>query len=304
MKKILSDRSRPVGWGQGLVRRTLSARCLAILGALLAVAAPLAAQAGGEGPEGGSSSPATLSWGHAHNDYLHPRPLLDALDRGFGSVEVDVHLVGQELLVAHDAEDVDSLRTLEGLYLAPLREWISRNDGVVHEGTPPLILLIDIKTDAEATYARLHPLLRRYADILTIHAGDRAVPGPVVAVISGNRPRSAMLAAPVRFAAFDGRLSDLDESANLPPSFMPLVSENWARVSDWDGQGAVPQGLRDELGRLAASAHAQGRRLRFWATPDRPEVWSLLLEAGVDLINTDDLDGLRDFMLDRDGGPE
>src|SRR5436190_1820266 len=30
---------------------------------------------------------------HAHNDYLHTRPLLDALDQGFCSVEADIHLV-------------------------------------------------------------------------------------------------------------------------------------------------------------------------------------------------------------------
>lgn len=34
---------------------------------------------------------------HAHNDYEHARPLLDALDHGFTSVEADVWLVDGEL---------------------------------------------------------------------------------------------------------------------------------------------------------------------------------------------------------------
>lgn len=38
---------------------------------------------------------------HAHDDYEHKRPLFDALDRGFCSVEADVHLVDGQLLVAH-----------------------------------------------------------------------------------------------------------------------------------------------------------------------------------------------------------
>ena len=46
----------------------------------------------------------------------------------------------------------------------------------------------------------------------------------------------------------------------------------------------------------AATATAQGRRLRLWGTPDRPAVWELLRESGVDLINTDDLTGLRAFL--------
>ena len=43
-----------------------------------------------------------LTKAHAHNDYEHNRPLYDALDHGFTSVESDVWLVDGELLVAHD----------------------------------------------------------------------------------------------------------------------------------------------------------------------------------------------------------
>lgn len=248
-------------------------------------------------PAGSAAQAPALERAHAHNDYLHARPLLDALASGFNSVEVDIHLVDDELLVAHDREDVDPTRTLEALYLAPLRGWVAEHDGTVHPDAPPLLLLIDIKSDAEATYARLHPLLRRYADILTMHAGDLEVEGPVVAVISGNRPRSALLAAPIRFAAFDGRLADLQESASLSPAFMPLVSQDWAEVSDWDGEGAPPAALLRELLRLTERAHSQGRRIRFWGTPDVPAVWRILREADVDLINTDDLTGLRAFLI-------
>src|SRR5256885_4523438 len=54
---------------------------------------------------------------HAHNDYEHPRPLLDALDCGFLSVEADVFLVNGQLLVAHDREKTSPQRTLQSLYL-------------------------------------------------------------------------------------------------------------------------------------------------------------------------------------------
>ncbi|MEQ9407329.1 MAG: hypothetical protein RIK87_06360 [Fuerstiella sp.] len=43
-------------------------------------------------------------------------------------------------------------------------------------------------------------------------------------------------------------------------------------------------------------AHAADRRVRFWATPDKPAVWQALNKAGVDLINTDDLSGLAKFL--------
>lgn len=39
-----------------------------------------------------------------------------------------------------------------------------------------------------------------------------------------------------------------------------------------------------------------GRLRRFWNTPNRPGVWRVLREAGVDVIGTDDLLALRRFL--------
>ena len=58
---------------------------------------------------------------HAHNDYEHTHPLFDALDHGFASVEADIHLVDGQLLVAHSRSEVNPERTLQALYLDPLR---------------------------------------------------------------------------------------------------------------------------------------------------------------------------------------
>jgi uncharacterized lipoprotein YddW (UPF0748 family) len=55
-------------------------------------------------------------------------------------------------------------------------------------------------------------------------------------------------------------------------------------------------GDRDKLADVIAQAHQKGRRVRFWATPDHPAVWAVLHKAGVDLINTDDLEGLSEFL--------
>ncbi len=289
-------------------RETHRATALALLLMLVCgygAARPAAAQ---PAPAQPSTEQATaLERAHAHNDYEHARPLLGALEAGFNSVEVDIYLVDGELLVAHELDEVEPQRTLEGLYLAPLRHYAQTHDGAIdaegieggsiHAGRPPLLLLIDVKSEAEPTYARLRVLLRRYADILTLHAGAATVEGAVTVVLSGERARTAMLAEQIRFAAFDGRLPDLEASAGLPSSFMPLVSAPWSAVSKWDGEGEAPPELRGEVARLAGLAHRQGRRLRFWGTPEREAVWRVLLEAGVDLIGTDDVEGLRAFLL-------
>jgi hypothetical protein len=73
---------------------------------------------------------------------------------------------------------------------------------------------------------------------------------------------------------------------------MPLVSDNWNIHFSWKGEGSIPAAEKTKLKTLVGRAHAENRRIRFWATPDKKDVWRELLEAGVDLINTDDLAGL------------
>lgn len=278
---------------------TTRRRALTAFGAALAgtVALPGAVALAGEPTYG----PSPLWRAHAHNDYEHPRPLLDALDHRFGSVEADIYLVGDQLLVAHDPEDLDPARTLESLYLDTLAARVKANHGCVYRGyRRPLQLLIDIKTEGASTYLELDRHLRRYRGLFTTYAHGRVHPGPVTAVISGDRAaRVPMEAHSVRRAFYDGRLADLGTSA--PASFVPLISDNWTRDFTWLGVGAFPAAERAKLNGIVSAAHARGQRVRFWATPDaagpaRDALWGELLAAGVDHLNTDDLTGLEAFL--------
>jgi hypothetical protein len=109
-----------------------------------------------------------LANAHAHNDYAHKRPLFDALERGFTSVEADIFLTDKgELLVGHERRELRPERTLEKLYLKPLRRRARANKGQVYPGGPAFYLLIDIKTDGKKTYAVLNKLLAKYADVFS-----------------------------------------------------------------------------------------------------------------------------------------
>lgn len=236
----------------------------------------------------------TVQQTHAHNDYEHPRPLLDALDQGFASVEADVYLVDGQLLVAHDLADVTPTRTLSGLYLEPLRKRVDERGGSVHGDEQTFLLLIDIKSDGEKTYRALDELLTNFNDVLT-HVSDSGIQKrAVVAIVSGNRAMKQIEADPSRFVGIDGRLSDLD--SDRPAHLMPLISDHWGRNFKWKGEGTMPESERAKLTKLIEAAHAKGRKIRFWATPDRESIWKVLKKAGVDLINTDNLVGLSAFV--------
>ncbi len=242
---------------------------------------------------------APLERAHAHNDYEHARPLLDALDQGFGSVEADIFLVEGRLLVAHDRGQVRPERTLETLYLDPLSERVRANGGRVFREGPTFWLLIDFKSEGVATWRVLEALLERYRSMLTVFEADATHTNAVTVVISGNAPREALLAGGKRLAALDGRVPDLDD--NPSRHRVPWVSASWSSQFQWRGEGAPPAGEATKLRGLVERAHAQGRRIRFWGTPDVEGVWQAQWVAGVDWINTDRLAALAGFIRSQRG---
>ncbi|GAA1367462.1 phosphatidylinositol-specific phospholipase C/glycerophosphodiester phosphodiesterase family protein [Streptomyces beijiangensis] len=249
--------------------------------------------------------PRPLRRAHAHNDYEHEHPLFDALSHGFTSVEADIYLVDGQLLVSHDRVDLDPTRTLESLYLDPLLARVKANHGSVYRGYHhPVQLLVDIKEDGDAAYRELDRRLRPYRRMLSTYANGRVTLGAVTPVISGDRAaRVPMEAQKVRHAFYDGRLEDLDTA--VPASFIPLISTNWTTSFSWLGVGQFPAAEREKLHTIVSTAHARRQRVRFWATPDlagpdRDAVWTELLAAGVDQLNTDDLAGLERFLRTHD----
>lgn len=235
----------------------------------------------------------------AHNDYEHKNPLFDALANGFTAIEADVHLINGELYVTHDAPVlVENVRTLKELYLDPLLRHIKNNKGQVYAGyNSPIYLMIDIKTDGEATYDILRKQLIDYSVILSSLHDVTTIPKPVRIIISGNRPVKTIEEDTIQLAGVDGRLPDLDKNYNT--RFMPFISEAYSKILFWDGTGSIPEKEFEILKSVSGEVHHQGKKFRLWAAPENKNTWKALLDAGVDYICTDDLEKTKLFLLDK-----
>lgn len=242
--------------------------------------------------------PSPVRRAHAHNDYEHPRPLLDALDQGFTSVEADIFLTDDGLLVAHSPRDLKPERSLVKLYLDPLRARVKANGGKVHPNGPQFYLLIDVKTQPKETCTKLVKVLEQYSDILSVTRDGKFEPKAVTVVVSGACDREVIGKPTVRYAGIDGRRGDLDSDA--PANLIPWISASWGEVFRWRGDGPMPDAERMKLKELVGKAHKHGRMVRFYATPEKEELWKELLAADVDLLNTDKLADLRKFLLAND----
>lgn len=243
---------------------------------------------------GQSTPPKPLVNAHAHNDYAHDRPLLDALDYGFTSIEADVFLVDGELLVAHYLKDVQKERTLDSLYLKPLWERFEKNQGSIYADKTPITLLVDIKNQGPATYAVLHEQLERYSKMLSATRDGVHSPGAITVIVSDDRPIEQIKSSNPRLVGIDGRIADLKSDSDA--SLFPLISDNWQLQFKYRGKGDFSADEKTKLQDIVKQAHTKGRRVRFWATAESEQLWSELRKANVDLIGTDNLEKLSNYL--------
>src|SRR5579859_6487104 len=211
---------------------------------------------------------------HAHNDYEHARPLKEALENGFLSVEDDVHLRNGTLVVAHNFTTSHS-PSFERLYLRPLDSLLRIHNGFVYANEQKtFFLMIDIKTEAEATYIALSKLFDKYQSL-----NCNAVNCPVKIFLSGERPLSTMAREGYAGVGIDGRPDDLGKG--YASDLMPVISDTYKNWSGWNGNSAPAGKDLQRIRELAQRVHAEGKRLRLWAIPDNEVGWGALLNAGV-----------------------
>lgn len=258
---------------------------------------PLSATVGTPDPSTAASTTLPLSNAYAHNDYWHKRPLFDALDNGYTHIEVDIFRIGNEFIVSHFFPVFGSGRTLERLYLQPLYQHIIHNNGNVYKDYDrPVVLMIDIKMNGNSTYRALRLLLEKYRSILTSYDNGIITERQVTVVLSGSKPYDEIRKENRRLAFIDEDLRNIIHSKDNN-SISPVASCRFGSLLKWNGDGPIPAADRTKLCSFVRVAHSQGKKVRLWATPEREEVWRILLDCGIDLINTDKLADLRKFLL-------
>ena len=228
---------------------------------------------------------------YAHNDYLNPRPLEEALELGYQGVEADYFVLDGELLLSHEPEDIDPEFSLQSVYLDPLRERIAALGSVYGDGTV-FQLNIESKEDGPDTYEALHRVLEEYREILTVVEDGTVTPGPIQVVLVGWHPPLEDLAAqPVRYVAVQMHYKDLPKNhTEIPGHLLKMVTVNYEDSFRWRGEGPVSDRVRDRLAEMVTARDAvDGRIIRAYEVTYHDEVYRVLLEAGFDLIGTKNL---------------
>lgn len=232
----------------------------------------------------------------SHNDYDNLNPLYDAISNGCVHIEIDVYYVNGNLFVAHDFPDTLKSKTIESLYLNPLREILTENQGELFKHfSSELYIMIDIKNDGKNTYQKLKQIFMPYKDYISRVENGEFKKGLLRIFVSGNKPIDDILRDDIQIIGFDGRLENLDKDYSSEIS--PIVSDYWFNITNWDGISQITNQEFEKLKNYASKVHSQNKKARLWGAPDNINAWKIQKETGIDLINTDKLAELRQFLI-------
>ena len=216
---------------------------------------------------------------HSHNDYEQEIPLQKALDNGFGSIEIDVYLFDDKVVISHDSFDLDKKPSLTDLYLKPLAKQLAGTD---HH----LYLLVDIKEYKPNILVRLHEAIDNYPDLFTIKDYRKS---NLTVILSGDIPREEIINTNVLpYFFIDGRLEHVGKQYDS--ELMPLISMNFSHQILWGGKQDLSKKQKNKLRSIIQGVKAEGKMIRFWKTRDTKLSWQVLIGLGVDMIGVDDLD--------------
>jgi alkaline phosphatase len=236
---------------------------------------------------GAAYSQETSSIIFSHNDYLQEKPFETAYNLSVGFVEADVFLRDDNLMVAHTAIEIGKERTLDKLYLDPIRNKIQNNSGTIYpDATRKLTLMIDLKTEGIPTLNAIVEHLKNYPEIISCKR--------LTIAISGNVPDTSQWKTFPTYISFDGRPNKIYSPKHLQR--VSFISNSFSTYSTWNGKGKIPNADLKKITEVVASVHAQGKKIRFWGAPDVPNCWEVFLQLGIEILGTDKINELYTYL--------
>ena len=218
---------------------------------------------------------------HSHNDYLQDKPLLSALNAKANSIEIDVFLQNKQLFVAHTKTEIVKENTLENLYLLPLQRYLNENT-IRYD----FHFMIDIKSESISTLNKIQLILQKYPEVFN-KVG-------VKVIISGNRPNPKTYNDYADFIYFDGRTPR--DARGHAGERVAMISQNLSKFTHWRGDGEISIADKNKLKQFIEDCHQQNKHVRLWNTGDTKIMYRFLYDMGVDYINTDSPQSLRNFL--------
>ncbi len=222
---------------------------------------------------------------HSHNDYEQKLPFDSAYNLGFDSIEADLYVKDGEIFVAHDYDKIKTERTFRNLYLNPLLSKIKANNGYPYTNKKHLTIMLDLKKEGRDIIKALSEQLKPYKSELK----------NVKIVLSGDMPTPTEFKNYDKMFFFDGRKdfvytkSEFRRVAFVSASFLDFGKY-------WAGKNPISNETFQKIDLFVQEMHIKGKMVRLWGTPNTILGFETLQKLNVDIIGTDDLELLSNYL--------
>jgi hypothetical protein len=214
-------------------------------------------------------------------DHNRKRPLFEALDAGFKGIALTVE-------VNKTGELMCGKKSFSETYLAPLKARIDQNNGWIYaDKIEEFIVVVDFKSDSNQTYASFSKAIAPYYDILTSFEANKRIKKAVKIIVTGNVPRKEILNTEKRYCTLDEPINKLNNDIDAMHISMSTI--NFKKIFDWKGEGSMPNMQYHGYTTYIKLAHKLGRTVRVKNIPENANAIGILSEAGVDLIEINDI---------------
>jgi len=249
----------------------------------------------------------SLPIAHSHNDYLQKRPLYEAIELGFGSIEIDICLTNKkELKVAHIPWFLGRKKDIEELYFAPIAKMIEEKDPRFNYNSQfPLNLLIDFKKNADSTYKYLKVVFIKYEKYITQYCKGKVVyEGPLVINITGNQPWNALMRDSITYALMDGPIWLTDPNINERGfydidtnrlKFMGRAANDYQSLMAFKKHFKNDEEFYKSVKSNIKIYNDHGLMTRFHGVPNNEKAWMMIAKCGTNWFNVDKLKRFKEF---------
>lgn len=215
------------------------------------------------------------------DDHNRKKPLFEAIEAGFAGVviEVEVNKTGDLMC---------GKKSFSELYLKPLKTRIEQNNGWVYpDKVEEFIIVVDFKTDSNATYSSFIKTLVPFHALITSYDAGKRTKKAIKIILTGNVPTKEITKSEKRFCTLDEPINKL--KSELDALTVSLATINFKKIFDWKGEGSMPNMQYHGYTTYIKLAHKIGRSVRVKNIPENANAIGILSEAGVDLIEIKDI---------------
>lgn len=164
-----------------------------------------------------------------------------------------------------------------------------------------LYLWVDVKTGAEETWAAVKSALEplREKGYLTTLGSGVVKRGAVTVIGTGNTPMDQVIKETERDYFVDGPLLALKEQG-ITKEMSPIASCDLPAVVGTVGPDGLNATQMEMVRDVVKTAGERGIKTRFWDMPGWPvgkrdKVWQQVVDAGIYLLNVDDLEAAKNM---------